>query len=94
MPSAFGGRAGFDVDISHVFLQGVLAAITFVGDGAEDGGAVAGSRCEVGLPLFAVAITTLSGCNLIPSCWSSSPEGQARAGSVSFKCVLSPLPVL
>lgn len=28
-PSAFGARAGFDVSTSHVFLQGMLAAITF-----------------------------------------------------------------
>lgn len=29
VPSAFGGRAGFDVNTSHVFLQGMLAVITF-----------------------------------------------------------------
>ena len=27
----FGGRAGFDVDASHILPQGVLAAITLVG---------------------------------------------------------------
>ena len=31
---------------------------------------------------------------LIPSCWSRSPEGQAHAGSVPFKCVFSLLPAL
>ena len=45
--SAYGGRAVFDEDTSHVFLQGVLTAITFVGCGAEDGGTIAGSWCEV-----------------------------------------------
>lgn len=45
--SAYGGRAVFDEDTSHVFLQGVLTAITFVGYGAEDGGTIAGSWCEV-----------------------------------------------
>ena len=28
VPSAFGGRAGFDLNISHVLPQGVLAALT------------------------------------------------------------------
>ena len=41
-PNAFGKRAGFDVDTSHVFPQGVLAAITFVVDVAGDRGAKAG----------------------------------------------------
>ena len=59
--SAYGGRAVFDEDTSHIFLQGVLTAITFVGYGAEDGGTLAGSWCEVWLPLFSVAITTLVG---------------------------------
>jgi hypothetical protein len=31
MPHAFGERAGFSVDISHIFAQGMLAAITLVG---------------------------------------------------------------
>ena len=33
----FGGRAGFDVDASHILSQGVLAAITLVGGMAYDG---------------------------------------------------------
>ena len=61
VPSAFGGRAGFDVDISHVFPQCVLAAITLVGSGVGDGEARTGTGCEAGLPLFTVAVTTLSG---------------------------------
>ena len=48
--SAFDGRTGFDVNTSHAFPQGVLAAITSVGGGAGDGGARAGVRYEVGLP--------------------------------------------
>lgn len=31
VPNAFGGRTGFDKDASHLFPQGVLVAITFVG---------------------------------------------------------------
>lgn len=64
--SAYGGRAVFDEDASHVFLQVVLTAITFVGYGAEVGGIIAGSRCEVWLPLFSVAITTLVGVHYNP----------------------------
>lgn len=33
IPSAFGGRAGFYVGISHTFAQGMLAAIILVGGG-------------------------------------------------------------
>ena len=60
VPSAFGGRAGFDMDKSHVFPQGMLAAITFVWSGAEDGLDRAGMGYETGLPLCSVAITALS----------------------------------
>ena len=59
VPSAFGGRAGFGVEASHVFPQDVLVAVSLVGSGARDGGARAGTRCEVGLPLCSVARTTL-----------------------------------
>lgn len=55
---AVGGRAGFDMD-SHVFPQGVLAAIALVGGVARDGEARVGTRCEVGLAFSTVAIITL-----------------------------------
>ena len=51
VPNAFGERAGFDVDPSHVFPQGVLAAITLVGSGTRDGSARAGALCKVRRPL-------------------------------------------
>ena len=57
--NAFGRRAGFDEDASHIFPQGVLAAMTLVGGGAGDGGARA--RCEAGPPLCSVASNTLLG---------------------------------
>ena len=44
-----------------VFPQGVQAAITVVGGGAGDGGAMGGVWCEGGLPLCSVAIIILSG---------------------------------
>ena len=36
-PSAFGGRAGFDLRISHIFGQGLLASAILVGGEAGDG---------------------------------------------------------
>ena len=59
--NAFGERAGFDMDTSHVFPHGVLAAITLAGNEARDGGARAGIGCEAGLRLCSVTITALSG---------------------------------
>ena len=35
VPSAFGGRAGLDVDTSHDFLQGVLTVFSLVEVGLE-----------------------------------------------------------
>ena len=35
VPRAFGGRAVLGVDVSYVFPQGVLAAVTLVGGGLE-----------------------------------------------------------
>lgn len=37
LPSAFGGRPGFDLKISHVFGQGLLASVMLVGGEAGDG---------------------------------------------------------
>ena len=65
-PSAFGGRAVFNVDASHFFLYGVLAAIILVGGVAGDGGATACAGCELGVPLCSVAITTPSGAGSAP----------------------------
>lgn len=44
--SALRERGGFDIDTSHVFPQGVLAAITLLGGRAGDGGDRADARCE------------------------------------------------
>lgn len=57
VPSGFAGRAGSDLSLRHVFLQGVLAALTLVGSGTGDGGARAGARCDSGLLLCLVTIT-------------------------------------
>lgn len=62
----FGGRAGFDVDASHVLPKGMLAAITLVGCMAYDGETRACTEYEV--PPY-------QRHSLLTSCWSGSPEG-------------------
>ena len=57
-------RAGSKVSMGHIFPQGVLAALTLVGDGAEDGDARARAMCDLGFLLSSVAVTTLSGLGL------------------------------
>ena len=48
--SVFGERDGFDVNTSHVFPQGVLAAIILMEGGAGDEGARAEIKCEAPQP--------------------------------------------
>ena len=67
VPNAFGGIAGFDMDASHIFPQGVLAAITLIGGGAGAREPRASSGCEAGLPCCSMAITTLLGVGSDPT---------------------------
>ena len=85
--NAFDVRAGFDMNASHIFLQVVLTAITFLGGWAGNGGTRACAVCEVGLPFFSVAITALSGAGSDLKLLEGSPEGQPLAASVPLKCV-------
>lgn len=55
VPSGFGVRAGLQVNVSHIFPQEYLAAVTLVGGKTEDKGTRARARCELMLPV-------LSGC--------------------------------
>ena len=73
VPNAFGGRAGFEMDVTYIFPQGTVAAITFIGRGAGDEGARAGIGCEVGLPLCSVAKTALSGVRSNPKLLEQKP---------------------
>ena len=73
VPSGFGGRARSEVSIGCAFPQGVLAAIMLVGGGAGYGGARARARCELGLLLYSVAITTLSVVGLGPKVLEQKP---------------------
>lgn len=59
VPSALGGRAGFDMGVCHFFLQQVQAAIILGVGGTGDGGARAGAECQAGLGLHSVPISTL-----------------------------------
>lgn len=62
---AFGERAGFEVDESHVFPQDVLATYILVGSGA----AVGGNRCEAVQPLDLASIIVLLGMDdLLSNC--------------------------
>ena len=51
-----------------------------------------GTGGEVGCPLCSVAVTTLLGQGLIPSCWRG--KNWAPAGSIVFKCLFLPLHAL
>lgn len=66
VPIGFGRKARSKVNTGHVFSQGVLAAITLVEGGAGDAGGKARFRCELGLLLYSVAVTTLSGVGQTP----------------------------
>ena len=59
VPSVLSGRAVFDVDTSHIFPQGFLAALALVGDRADAGVPTAGARCEARLPFRSVVVTAV-----------------------------------
>ena len=73
VPSGFGGRAGSDMSMSHIFPHGVLAGITLVGGGAGDEGARSRARCELGLMLCSVADITLFEARLGPKLLKQKP---------------------
>ena len=80
MPSGFGGKAGFEMSMGHVFPRGVLAAVTHcwrwgweVGGGAGDEGARARAWCEPVLLLCSVADTALCGVGEGPKVLEQKP---------------------
>ena len=82
VPNDFGGRAGSQLSISCILLQGVLAPISLVGGGAWGRGVRSRARCELGLLLCLVASITPSGQGWVPNCWSRRPEVWVWAGSL------------
>ena len=73
VPSAFVGRAGSDVNMSHVSPQGLLAAITLMGVEAGDEGARARASCELGFLLYLVTNTMLLGVGEGPRVLKQKP---------------------
>ena len=84
MSNTFGQRAGFDLNDSHVFPQGVLAAITLAWGVVDNGGARACLGGGEGLPLCSLAIIALSGAVSAPKLLERKPWSQARADSFLF----------
>lgn len=64
VPTSFDGRAGSELSTGHIFLQCVLAVITLAWGEFGDGVARDRARCELGLILWSVAISTLFGVGL------------------------------
>lgn len=76
VPSGFGGRAESNVNMSHIFPQGLLAAITSVEGEGEDGGARSGLVVsqEFSSHQWPGSLNWVQDQN--SSCWNRSPEGQ------------------
>ena len=70
MPNVFDGRAGFDVDVSYIFPQGVLSTTALIAGVA--GVARVCTGCEADF-----LSAQRQGQGLLPSGWSGCPEGQA-----------------
>lgn len=87
VPSVFGGRAGFDENMSHVFPQGVLATITLVVGGAGDRRAVTYTGCDFGLPFCSIS------CNYLSGARSTSQDAKVEALEVRLELALFPLSV-
>ena len=59
-------RAGFDMGASHIFPQGVLAALPFREGVFGVGVYKACAESEAGLPLCSMAVSALSGVGFAP----------------------------
>lgn len=71
--SDFDSRAGFDLNTSHVFPQGVLSAIILLGGGVRDEGPE--PIVSQGLPSAQWPSQSYLGALwVVPSCWTGSPE--------------------
>ena len=84
MPIVFDGIAGFDVNRSYVFHEGILAIITLIGSGVEDGESRARARQMVWHLLSSVLITFLSGVMLNPKVMELKPQVSTASGLCSL----------
>ena len=73
VPSDFGGRPGFYVNMSCIFPHVVVAVGTLVGVETGDGVFRARIRCELGLLLCSVVNTTLLRVGLWPKLLEEKP---------------------
>ena len=94
LPSHCFGRAGFDMNTSHIFPHGMLTSITLVEGVPGDEAARTSARCEAGLPLCSVSVIALLEVGIVVlNCRRRSPDRWIQVCSVSFKFVLSLLPI-
>ena len=91
VPCAFGGRAGCDVNTSHVSPYSVLVTITFLGSRAREGGASARANCEPGFSStqWSSPHYQVQGC--VPSCWTEATRVWSKL-VLFFRYAFSPLP--
>ena len=75
MLSAFNRRAEFDVDSSHIFLQGVLAVFTLGGGWAWDASTRGSSGTGMRPDFLSAAITAQSGAESDPVLLEQKPRG-------------------
>ena len=85
-------RAGYDGGAGHAFPQGVLGTVTLIGVRVVLGELEPAQSVRPNLLSAPWLWLTSQSWGLLPSSWSGSPEGQAQAGSVPFKCVSCPSP--
>lgn len=76
MLSGFGGRAGLDVSISHIFPEGLLATLTLVGSVLEMEGLGPETGMSQGFPSAQWLSLPYQGWDQVSCCWSRSPAGQ------------------
>ena len=71
------GRAGFDLDPSHIFLKDMLATIILVGGGATGRGARTGASVRWGLPSVQEPSLLCRG-RVCPKVLEQKPVGSGR----------------
>lgn len=76
LSNASSGKARFDMDVSHIFPQGLLAALTFV-EGARDGGGQSVHSAWAGTHTSAEAVGKLSSLKNSP--FSTLPPGEVSS---------------
>lgn len=84
MPIVFSGIDGFDVNRSYVFPQGILAVITLIGSGVEDGVSMARAKADGVASPFLSAHYLPIGVMLNPKVMELKPQVSAARGLCSL----------